>query len=177
MLMLAIALGNLFVPLLLTAVSKIKNTDSGLASALLNVGQQIGGALGLSVMATVFGTAARNYFGNHGETLFSKINTLPASLQQPVSDALNHAGKNGLQPEQIQAFVAQQPAQNRPAAEAFFSGSYSNFSHDLIAHASGQAFLAGAIFGIISVIAAAVLINVKKTEVATDPMEVAAAAA
>lgn len=177
MLVLAVALGNLFVPLLLTAVSKVDHTDSGLASALLNVGQQIGGAIGLSVMATVFGTAARNYFGSHGNALFAKVNTLPASLQQPVRDALTHAGKNGLQPEQIQAFIAQQPPQNRPAAAAFFTGPYKDFAHDLIAHASGQGFLAGALFGVASVIAAAVLINVKKTEVASDPQELAAAAA
>ena len=61
MIMLAIAMGCLFVPLTSTAVANVANTDAGLASALLNVGQQVGGALGLSVMATVFATASRNY--------------------------------------------------------------------------------------------------------------------
>jgi hypothetical protein len=59
----------------------------------------------------------------------------------------------------------------------FFSGPYKDFSHHLLAHASGQGFLAGAIFGLVAVIAAAVLINVKKSEVPSDPMEVAVAAA
>src|SRR5262249_6344225 len=58
MIVLAVAMGCLFVPLTVTAVSKVDHTDAGLASALLNVGQQVGGALGLSVMTTVFGTSA-----------------------------------------------------------------------------------------------------------------------
>jgi EmrB/QacA subfamily drug resistance transporter len=177
MLILAVAMGNLFVPLMLTAVSKVKDTDAGLASALLNVGQQLGGAIGLSVMATVFGTAARNYFGSHGGSLFAQINQLPPSLQPSVRDALAHAGTNGLQPEQIQTFIAHVPQQDHQAAVQFFSGPYKDFSHHLLAHASGQGFLAGAIFGLVAVVAAAVLINVKKSEVPSDPMEVAVAAA
>ncbi|HKC28113.1 MAG TPA: MFS transporter, partial [Jatrophihabitans sp.] len=177
MLILAVAMGNLFVPLMLTAVSKVPHTDSGLASALLNVGQQLGGAIGLSVMATVFGTAARGYFNSHGGGLFAQINQLPASLQPSVRDALVHSGKNGLQPEQIQAFLAHVPQQDRQAAVNFFSGPYKDFSHHLLAHASGQGFLTGAILALVAVIIAAVMINVKKTEVPSDPMEVAAAAA
>ncbi|PZS27731.1 MAG: MFS transporter, partial [Pseudonocardiales bacterium] len=41
-LVLALAMGFLFVPLTTVAVSKIADTDAGLASALLNVGQQVG---------------------------------------------------------------------------------------------------------------------------------------
>ncbi|HEV7191570.1 MAG TPA: MFS transporter, partial [Jatrophihabitantaceae bacterium] len=44
MFILAVAMGFLFVPLTVTAVSNVANTDAGLASALLNVGQQVGGA-------------------------------------------------------------------------------------------------------------------------------------
>jgi EmrB/QacA subfamily drug resistance transporter len=168
MLVLAVAMGNLFVPLMLTAVSKVTATDSGLASALLNVGQQLGGAIGLSVMATVFGTSARNYFTSHGSTLFGKIAALPPTLQHPVQNALTNAGKNGLQPEQIHAIVAAQPPANRGAALAFFNGPYRDFSHHLLAHASGQGFLAGAMFGVVAIIAAAVLINVKKADVVAE---------
>jgi hypothetical protein len=64
--------------------------------------------------------------------------------------------------------VAAQPPANRDAAQAFFSGPYKDFSHHLIAHASGQGFLAGAMFGVVAVIAAAVLINVKKSEVPSE---------
>jgi len=42
LLLMGLALGLLFVPLTATAVSNIVDTDAGLASALLNVGQQVG---------------------------------------------------------------------------------------------------------------------------------------
>lgn len=49
----AIGMGLAFVPLTLTAVSGVKPDETGLASALLNMAQQIGGALGLAVLVTV----------------------------------------------------------------------------------------------------------------------------
>jgi MFS family permease len=168
MLLLAVGMGNLFVPLMLTAVSKVEHTDAGLASALLNVGQQLGGAIGLSSMATVFGTAARNYASSHGASLHAAVGTLPQPLQQPIGSALQAAGKNGLQPEQIHTLIAQQPVQFRGAAAAFFNGPYKDFAHHLLAHASGQGFLAGAIFAVVAFVAGAILIDVKKSDVPTD---------
>ncbi|MHB8341600.1 MAG: MFS transporter [Mycobacteriales bacterium] len=53
MLLLAAGMGLSFVPLTLTAVSGVRGEDAGLASALLNTGQQIGGSLGLAVLVTV----------------------------------------------------------------------------------------------------------------------------
>jgi EmrB/QacA subfamily drug resistance transporter len=164
MLMLAIGMGNLFVPLMITAVSKVEHTDAGLASALLNVGQQLGGAIGLSSMATVFGTAARHYASSHAATLHAKISALPQPLQQPIAGALQKAGKNGLQPEQIKSLIAQQPVQYRGAATNFFAGPYKDFAHHLLAHASGMGFLAGGIFAVVAFVAGAVLINVKKDD-------------
>jgi EmrB/QacA subfamily drug resistance transporter len=49
----AIGLGFAFVPVTLAAVSGIRESDSGLASGLINTAQQVGGALGLAVLATV----------------------------------------------------------------------------------------------------------------------------
>ncbi len=49
----ALGMGFSFVPLTLTAVSGVKPHEAGLASALLNTMQQVGGALGLAVLATV----------------------------------------------------------------------------------------------------------------------------
>ena len=53
LLMLAIGMGCTFVPLTLTVMARVRPTEAGLASALLNTGQQIGGALGLAVLVTV----------------------------------------------------------------------------------------------------------------------------
>lgn len=46
-------LGMGFVPLTLTAVHGVEESDAGVASAILNTAQQIGAALGVSVLATI----------------------------------------------------------------------------------------------------------------------------
>lgn len=49
-----------FVPLTLTAVSGVRPQEGGIASALLNSGQQVGGSLGLATLGTVAATATRD---------------------------------------------------------------------------------------------------------------------
>jgi hypothetical protein len=51
-------LGLAFVPLTLTAVHRVAEDRVGVASALVNMAQQIGAALGLAVLTTVSTTAA-----------------------------------------------------------------------------------------------------------------------
>ena len=51
--LIALGMGFAFVPLTLTAVSRVTPDEAGLASALLNTMQQVGGALGLAVLATI----------------------------------------------------------------------------------------------------------------------------
>ena len=169
MVMLAVAMGCLFVPLTSTAVANVANTDAGLASALLNVGQQVGGALGLSVMATVFATASRTYAHDNQPKLFAAVHQLPPALQQPVADRLAKAGSNGLQPSEINAFLSTLSTNDRPVVSAFFKGPYQNFTHALVAHGSSMAFFTGAMFGIVAILAAVVLINVKKTDLPANP--------
>jgi MFS family permease len=60
MLVFALGMGLLFVPLTIVAVSGVPPHEAGAASSLLNVMQQVGGSLGLSILVTVFGTASRN---------------------------------------------------------------------------------------------------------------------
>jgi EmrB/QacA subfamily drug resistance transporter len=169
MFVLAIAMGCLFVPLTATAVANVPNTDAGLASALLNVGQQVGGALGLSVMTTVFGMSAKNFVSAHQDKLHAGLASLPPDLQQHIGAKLGQAGSNGLQPEDIHNFVSALPPGQRVAAANFFATTYANFARELLAYASGKGFLTGAAFGVVAIIAAIVLINVKKTDIPADP--------
>jgi EmrB/QacA subfamily drug resistance transporter len=53
MLVTGVGLGLLFMPLTLVALSKVDDRDSGLASSLVNTGQQVGGSIGLAVLGTV----------------------------------------------------------------------------------------------------------------------------
>ena len=49
----AFGLGFAFVPMTIAAVSGVSPQDAGLASGLINTSQQVGGALGLAVLATI----------------------------------------------------------------------------------------------------------------------------
>ena len=49
----AVGLGFAFVPVTIAAVSGVEPRQAGLASGLINTSQQVGGALGLAVLATV----------------------------------------------------------------------------------------------------------------------------
>jgi predicted MFS family arabinose efflux permease len=57
-LLIAAGMGSIFVPITVTAVRGVAAEDSGIASALLNVAQQVGGTVGLSSLVTVFSHAA-----------------------------------------------------------------------------------------------------------------------
>jgi EmrB/QacA subfamily drug resistance transporter len=164
MLVLAFAMGLLFVPLTTVAVSKVADTDAGLASALLNVGQQVGGAIGLSVLATVFATSAKNYANDHTAGLQAAIGRLPTALRGPVGGFVRDAGGNGLQQSDITKFVNGLPASERGPAAGFFSGPYRDFGHQLQAHASGQGFFAGAMFAVVAIAIAVFMIKIKKEE-------------
>ena len=60
MLLIAVGMGNIFVPLTLMAVAGARPEESGLASALLNVGQQIGGSIGIALLGTIAATTTKN---------------------------------------------------------------------------------------------------------------------
>jgi EmrB/QacA subfamily drug resistance transporter len=68
----AMGMGLSFVPLTLSAVAGVKPHETGLASALLNTAQQVGGALGLAVLATIAISATKSrasslIAGAHGQ--------------------------------------------------------------------------------------------------------------
>src|SRR6202521_16512 len=60
MLLIAVGMGNIFVPLTLMTVSGSTPAESGLAAALLNVGQQIGGSGGIALLGTIAATTTKN---------------------------------------------------------------------------------------------------------------------
>ncbi|MDQ1508247.1 MAG: hypothetical protein QOG50_91 [Actinomycetota bacterium] len=60
LLVLALGLGFSFVPLVLGATSGVQPADMGVASAVLNTAQQVGGSLGLAVLVTVAAAATRS---------------------------------------------------------------------------------------------------------------------
>ncbi|SDI89632.1 drug resistance transporter, EmrB/QacA subfamily [Frankineae bacterium MT45] len=174
MIILAIAMGLIFVPITSVAVSNVRNTDAGLASALLNVGQQVGGAIGLSVLATVAATTGKNYANDHIADAGKAVATLPTEMQQPVQGFLASSGGKAPQPDQIQAFIHSQPATDQATLQHFFGPDgalQSMFTAHVQAHASSMGFLTAAIFAIVALVVAATVINVKKEDLPTGSDE------
>jgi EmrB/QacA subfamily drug resistance transporter len=57
LLLVGAGMGFMFVPLTLMVVSHVREQDAGAASGVLNVGQQIGGSIGLAAIGTIAWTA------------------------------------------------------------------------------------------------------------------------
>jgi len=73
LIVIALGMGFSFVPLTLVAVSGVEPNEAGLASALLNTMQQVGGALGLAVLATVAIDATKSTYASlHQTTTLAK---------------------------------------------------------------------------------------------------------
>jgi EmrB/QacA subfamily drug resistance transporter len=49
----ALGMGLIFVPISLVSLTRVPDHDAGVASSLLNTGQQVGGSIGLAVLGTV----------------------------------------------------------------------------------------------------------------------------
>jgi EmrB/QacA subfamily drug resistance transporter len=60
-------LGLVFIPTSSTSLHGIGNRDAGVASALINTSQQVGGSLGTALLNTVAATSTASFIANHAE--------------------------------------------------------------------------------------------------------------
>ncbi len=60
MMLLGTGIGTAIIPLTAASIEGVDQRDAGAASGLVNVAQQIGSAVGLAVMVTIFGAASRS---------------------------------------------------------------------------------------------------------------------
>lgn len=105
--MMAVGMGLTFVPVTLTAVHHLRSEESGIGSGVLNTAQQVGGALGLAVLATV----ATQTFTDRGR----EFATAAASAGGPQPS-----------PEQLERFqqIAQQQIFTEGSTQAFLVGCF-----------------------------------------------------
>jgi EmrB/QacA subfamily drug resistance transporter len=87
MIVTAFGLGFVFVPMNLTALVKVDEHIAGIASSLLNTGQQVGGSIGLAVLGTVaWSTFASNLRSQHIATARSGQHlSLPAMTDHALA--------------------------------------------------------------------------------------------
>jgi EmrB/QacA subfamily drug resistance transporter len=69
LLLLGVGVGLSFMPLNATILARVRPSEAGAASGLLQTLQWLGGTLGLSVLVTVYGTATRHATGSPSEIL------------------------------------------------------------------------------------------------------------
>jgi EmrB/QacA subfamily drug resistance transporter len=60
MLLIGAGMGLVFVPLTMASLAGVRPEDSGAASSMVNVTQQVGGSLGLAILVTAFSSASRD---------------------------------------------------------------------------------------------------------------------
>lgn len=101
--LMALGMGMVFVPLTLTAVHHLRTEDTGIGSGVLNTMQQVGGALGLSLLATI---------------ATQTINNRVADVQAAASAAGQSAGEV---PEKVQSIIGLQIF-TEGATDAFLLG-------------------------------------------------------
>lgn len=157
LLVMAFGIGSIFVPLTTVAVSGVEAHEAGLASALLNVGQQVGGSIGLSVLTTVFATASRSE-GKHQGT---KLAGLVQTGKEPQT-VLQH----------FQELSAQATGNAKASVAALTDNTASHAFHVVLAQGSARGFLTAAIFAVVAIVVTVTMIKTGKTE-AADPAEAA----
>ncbi|MFM9706310.1 MFS transporter [Streptomyces galilaeus] len=86
----ALGLGMSFVPMTLGAVSGVAHQDTGMASALLNTAQQVGGALGLAALSTISTSAADDRLPDAAANLYRAMGAKDFPLLAKAGEALTH---------------------------------------------------------------------------------------
>lgn len=64
-LVMSLGMGLVFVPVNNTALSGVGSSDSGVASALINTSQQVGGSIGTALLNTIAASATTSYAATH----------------------------------------------------------------------------------------------------------------
>jgi MFS family permease len=64
--LLGVGLGLVFAPAFSTATVGVDHSDAGVASAMVNTSQQVGGSIGTALLSTLAGSAVTGYIADHG---------------------------------------------------------------------------------------------------------------
>ncbi len=65
LLVLGVGMGCIFAPAFSTATLGVEGSEAGVASAMVNTSQQVGGSVGTSLLSTIFASAVASYAASH----------------------------------------------------------------------------------------------------------------
>src|SRR5207244_9641576 len=68
LLVLGVGMGCIFAPAFSTATLGVEGSEAGVASAMVNTSQQVGGSVGTSLLSTIFAGAVASYTVGHLRT-------------------------------------------------------------------------------------------------------------
>jgi EmrB/QacA subfamily drug resistance transporter len=68
LLILGVGMGCIFAPAFSTATLGVEGREAGVASAMVNTSQQVGGSVGTSLLSTIFASAVTSYAASHLHT-------------------------------------------------------------------------------------------------------------
>src|SRR5256714_15211756 len=68
LLVLGVGMGCISAPTFSTATLGVEGGEAGVASAMVNTSQQVGGSVGISVLSTIFASAVASYTADHLHT-------------------------------------------------------------------------------------------------------------
>ena len=68
LLLTGVAMGCIFAPAFSTATLGVRSSEAGIASAMVNTSQQVGGSVGTALLSTIFASAAATYATSHATT-------------------------------------------------------------------------------------------------------------
>jgi EmrB/QacA subfamily drug resistance transporter len=68
LLIFGVAMGCIFAPAFSTATQGVEGSEAGVASAMVNTSQQVGGSIGTSLLSTIFASAVASYTVSHLHT-------------------------------------------------------------------------------------------------------------
>jgi EmrB/QacA subfamily drug resistance transporter len=80
-LVISFGMGLTFGPMSNTALVGVRDNDAGVASALINTTQQVGGSLGTALLNTIFTSAVAGYIATNPEALTSPAGQAVATVQ------------------------------------------------------------------------------------------------
>jgi EmrB/QacA subfamily drug resistance transporter len=68
LIIIGLGMGCIFAPAFGTATLGVKSSEAGVASAMVNTSQQVGGSVGTALLSTIFASAAASYASSHVKT-------------------------------------------------------------------------------------------------------------